>query len=120
MLPEEVWNMPELGTFNLHASLLPQYRGAAPINHAIINGERTTGLTTFFLDKEIDTGRIIDRVKVTIGDEDNFETLHDRMMEAGAKLVVETIEKIRIGTITTIDQKELTELFYHHPNSLLL
>jgi len=109
MLPEEVWNMPELGTFNLHASLLPQYRGAAPINHAIINGERTTGLTTFFLDKEIDTGRIIDRVKVTIGDEDNFETLHNRMMETGAKLVVETIEKIRIGTITTIDQKELTE-----------
>ena len=109
MLPEAVWNMPDLGTFNLHASLLPQYRGAAPINHAIINGEKTTGLTTFFLDKEIDTGRIIDRVKVNIGDEDNFETLHDRMMEVGAQLVVETIEKIRTGSVTTIDQNELTK-----------
>ena len=109
MLPEEVWNMPDLGTFNLHASLLPQYRGAAPINHAIIKGEKITGLTTFFLDKEIDTGRIIDRVKVNIGDEDNFETLHDRMMKDGAKLVVETIEKIKRGSVTTIDQNDLTK-----------
>ena len=107
MLPELVWNMPELGTFNLHASLLPQYRGAAPINHAIINGEKRTGLTTFFLDKEIDTGRIIEQVEIEIGETDNFETLHDRMMEAGASLVINTIEKIRNGEIKTVDQSEL-------------
>ena len=95
MLPEVVWDMPELGTFNLHASLLPQYRGAAPINHAIINGEKLTGLTTFFLDKEIDTGRIIDQVEIAIDEKDNFETLHDRMMEVRSQLVMETIEKIR-------------------------
>jgi methionyl-tRNA formyltransferase len=109
MLPEVVWDMPELGTFNLHASQLPQYRGAAPINHAIIRGERVTGLTTFFLDKEIDTGRIIDQVEIDIHEEDNFETLHDRMMEAGAMLVVETIEKIRKGKVEAVDQSKLIQ-----------
>lgn len=106
MLPEVVWDMPELGTFNLHASLLPQYRGAAPINHAIIHGENTTGLTTFFLDKEIDTGKIIDQAEIAIDEKDNFETLHDRMMEAGALLVVETIEKIRLGKVEAVDQSK--------------
>jgi methionyl-tRNA formyltransferase len=109
MLPEIVWNMPPLGTFNLHASLLPQYRGAAPINHALINGEKVTGVTTFFLDKEIDTGRIIDRVEVPVFEDDDFGTLHDRLMEAGAKLVVDTIEKIRTGTVTPIDQASLVK-----------
>ena len=107
MLPEVVWEMPELGTFNLHASLLPKYRGAAPINHAIINGEELTGLTTFFLDKEIDTGRIIDQVQVPIDIKDNFETLHDRLMVSGAKLVTETIEKIRKGEADSVSQSEL-------------
>lgn len=107
MLPEIVWELPELGTFNLHASLLPQYRGAAPINHALINGEVQTGLTTFYLDKEIDTGSIIDQVQVNIQGDDNFETLHDKMMEEGANLVIETIEKIRQETITPVDQLNL-------------
>lgn len=107
MLPEAVWDMPELGTFNLHASLLPQYRGAAPINHAIINGEKVTGLTTFFLDKEIDTGRIIDQVEIAIDEKDNFETLHDRMMEIGAQLVEKTIEKIRKGKVRPVDQSRM-------------
>jgi len=107
MLPELVWSMPEWGTFNLHASLLPQYRGAAPINHVIINGEKQTGLTTFFLDKEIDTGRVIEQVEIEIGETDNFETLHDRMMEVGASLVINTIEKIRKGEVKTVDQSAL-------------
>jgi len=110
MLPMVVWDMPEFGTFNLHASLLPKYRGAAPINHAIINGEELTGLTTFFLDKEIDTGRIIDQVQIPIDTKDNFETLHDRMMKAGAKLVIETIEKIRKGVADPISQSELHKI----------
>ena len=107
MLPEAVWDMPELGTFNLHASLLPQYRGAAPINHALINGEKVTGVTTFFLDKKIDTGRIIDRLQVPIDEKDDFETLHDRLMQAGAQLVVDTIERIRKGEVTPVDQSGL-------------
>jgi methionyl-tRNA formyltransferase len=107
MLPEAVWSMPRLGTFNLHASLLPQYRGAAPINHALINGEKVTGVTTFFLDKEIDTGRIIDRVEVPIRKDDDFGTLHDRLMQAGAKLVADTIEKIRTGNVKPVDQAKL-------------
>jgi methionyl-tRNA formyltransferase len=118
MLPEVVWDIPELGTFNLHASLLPQYRGAAPINHAIIHGEITTGLTTFFLDKEIDTGKIIDQVEIAIDKKDNFETLHDRMMEAGASLVVQTIEKIRLGKVEAVDQSKLIktgEVLYPAP-----
>jgi len=94
MLPDLVWDMPPKGTFNLHASLLPQYRGAAPINHAIINGETKTGLTTFFLDKEIDTGRIIKQVELNIADNENAGQLHDRMMLAGADLVLETVKLI--------------------------
>ena len=97
MLPKKVWAMAPLGTFNLHASLLPQYRGAAPINHAIINGEKRTGLTTFFLDTLIDTGKIIKQREIQIGKDENAGNLHDRMMLSGANLVVETIELIRAG-----------------------
>src|SRR6056300_654826 len=86
MLPEVIWKMPPLGTFNLHASLLPQYRGAAPINHALINGEKITGLTTFFLDEKIDTGRIIDQIKINISPDDDFGALHDKMKQKGADL----------------------------------
>lgn len=104
MLPVIVWDMPEKGTFNLHASLLPQYRGAAPINHAIINGETKTGLTTFFLDKEIDTGKIISQIELEIFNDDNAETLHDKMMMAGADLILETVNKILADDITLVDQ----------------
>ena len=90
MLPKAVWQMPEYGTFNLHASLLPQYRGAAPINWAIINGDTETGVTTFFIDDKIDTGNIILQKTEPIFPEDNVGTLHDRLMSLGAKLVVET------------------------------
>ena len=86
MLPEIVWNMPRLGTFNLHASLLPQYRGAAPINWAIINGEKETGITTFFLTHEIDTGRVIYQEQIAIDDQDNAEIIHDKFMLKGADL----------------------------------
>ena len=94
MLPAAVWKMPPLGTFNLHASLLPQYRGAAPINHVIINGETETGLTTFFLNEEIDKGAIILREKVAIRPDETAGELHDELMLLGNKLVVETIRKI--------------------------
>ncbi|MCF6341370.1 MAG: methionyl-tRNA formyltransferase [Bacteroidales bacterium] len=107
MLPEKVWAMPPLGTFNLHASLLPQYRGAAPINHAIINGEKTTGLTTFFLDTLIDTGTIIQQQEIQIGEDENAGSLHDRMMHSGASLVEETIELIRNGRAKPIPQSAL-------------
>jgi methionyl-tRNA formyltransferase len=107
MLPETVWTMPPMGTFNLHASLLPQYRGAAPINHAVINGETKTGVTTFFLDKEIDTGRIITRKEAQISENDTAGTVHDRLMVVGAQLVVETLEMIRKGNMETIPQQNL-------------
>lgn len=107
MLPEQVWSIPELGTFNLHASLLPQYRGAAPINHAIINGEKESGLTTFFIDHEIDTGRIIAHTKMKIGEDEIFGDVHDRMMDAGAALVLETAEMIREGRASTTKQEDL-------------
>ncbi len=97
MLPEMVWQLPKLGTFNLHASLLPQYRGAAPINWAIINGETKTGLTTFFIDKEIDTGKIILQEEIEIAHNDNVGTLHDKMMQKGAKLVLRTVNLITEG-----------------------
>lgn len=109
MLPEIVWSMPKLGTFNLHASLLPQYRGAAPINYALINGDSETGLTTFFLDKEIDTGRIIEQISEEILPDDNVGSLHDRLMKKGAQLVLSTIEKIISGNISTIDQRSIKE-----------
>lgn len=108
MLPEVVWNMPPHGTFNLHAALLPQYRGAAPINWAIINGDKETGITTFFLDHDIDTGQVIQRVPVPILDTDNVEDVHDKLMVLGAKLVTETVDNIIAGTIQPIPQSELT------------
>ncbi len=107
MLPESVWAMPRLGTFNLHAALLPQYRGAAPINWAIINGDKQTGITTFFLDHDIDTGKVIQRVPVPIEETDNVEDVHDKLMYLGADLVVETVENILSGNVQPIDQAEL-------------
>ena len=104
MLPEVVWSMPRLGTFNLHASLLPQYRGAAPINWAVINGETETGVTTFFLQHEIDTGEVIKQVRVPIEDTDDVGIVHDKLMEVGSKLVCETVDKIIDGTLRTVDQ----------------
>ncbi|MBO5133978.1 MAG: methionyl-tRNA formyltransferase [Bacteroidaceae bacterium] len=107
MLPEAVWGMPRLGTFNLHAALLPQYRGAAPINWAIINGDEQTGITTFFLDHEIDTGKVIQRVAVPILDSDNAEDVHDKLMLLGAELVVETVDNILADRVKPIPQSEL-------------
>lgn len=109
MLPEVVWSMPPMGTFNLHASLLPQYRGAAPINHAIINGEKETGLTTFLLDKEIDTGEIIMQAKVVIEDDETAGTLHDKLMLLGNKVVVETIKIIEEGRVQSQSQEMIIE-----------
>ena len=104
MLPESVWNMPRLGTFNLHASLLPQYRGAAPINWAIINGDKETGVTTFFLKHEIDTGDVIYRDVVAIGEKDNAGTLHDKLMLQGGETVLRTVEAIVNGDVKAIAQ----------------
>lgn len=104
MLPAEVWSMPPLGTFNLHASLLPLYRGAAPINHAIINGEKRTGVTTFLIDNEIDTGRILLRRETNILPEDNAGTLHDRLMTLGADLVKETAIGLTNKTLKPVPQ----------------
>ena len=109
MLPEVVWSMPPKGTFNLHASLLPQYRGAAPINHAIINGETETGLTTFLLDKEIDTGEIIIQEKVTIEANETAGTLHDKLMVLGNKVVVDTIKIIEEGKVNSQSQAMIIE-----------
>ena len=107
MLPEAVWKMPKYGTFNLHASLLPQYRGAAPINHVIINGETETGLTTFFLNEEIDKGAVIMREKVAIRPDENAGELHDELMILGNKVIVETISIIEKGECQTQTQEEL-------------
>ncbi|MFD2033557.1 methionyl-tRNA formyltransferase [Belliella marina] len=112
MLPEVVWNMPPKGTFNLHASLLPNYRGAAPINWAIINGEKETGITTFFLKHEIDTGSVIFQEKEAILPEDNIGTLYERLMLKGSKLVLKTIEAISLGEVTPKPQDE--NLAKHH------
>ena len=106
MLPEVVWKMPPLGTFNLHAALLPQYRGAAPINWAIINGDKETGITTFFLDEDIDTGRIILQERMPIGDDDCLEDIHDRMMIQGADLVQKTVDLIAEGKAEATDQQQ--------------
>lgn len=106
MLPEVVWNMPRFGTFNLHASLLPQYRGAAPINWAIINGETETGATTFFLTHEIDTGKIILQEKLAITDNDNAGTVHDRLMVMGANMVRKTIDLLMAGKTDAVDQSQ--------------
>lgn len=107
MLPEAVWNMPRLGTINLHGSLLPQYRGAAPINWAIINGEKETGVTTFFLQHQIDTGKIIFREKTPIEENDTAGIIHDRLMHIGAELILKTIKAIEKGDYPQIDQSEL-------------
>ncbi len=104
MLPEVVWAMPPMGTFNLHAALLPQYRGAAPINWAVINGETETGVTTFFLDHDIDTGRIIHRVPAPIADRDTVGDVYDRLMMLGADLVVKTVDDIENHRIAPVEQ----------------
>ena len=109
MLPEVVWAMPRLGTFNLHASLLPEYRGAAPINWAIINGEKRTGVTTFLLNHEIDKGAIIEQESVDILPEDNIGTLYDKLMYIGSKLVLRTVDKLAEGNYTTIEQMHIDE-----------
>ena len=107
MLPEVVWDMPRLGTFNLHGSLLPQYRGAAPINWAIINGDKETGVTTFFLKHEIDTGDIIHQERIPILPDDNAETMHDKLMALGADLTVRTLQDILAGNIKPIPQSDI-------------
>ena len=106
MLPEVVWQLPKYGTFNLHASMLPQYRGAAPINHAIINGENQTGVSTFFLEQDIDTGKIIFQEAIPIEPDELAGELHDRMMEIGANLVVRTVAAIGKGEISKISQAD--------------
>lgn len=116
MLPQMVWNLPKMGTFNLHASLLPEYRGAAPINWAIINGETRTGVTTFFIDEKIDTGAIIDQVEVPITDSDTAGSLHDKLRDVGALLVASTLDHIQEGTVVPKKQpstefKEAPKLF---------
>ena len=107
MLPEVVWNMPRLGTFNLHASLLPQYRGAAPINWAVINGDTETGITTFFLRHEIDTGEVIQQVRIPITDTDDVGIVHDKLMMLGGKLVTETVDAILNDAVKPIPQEEM-------------
>lgn len=109
MLPEVVWAMPRLGTFNLHASLLPEYRGAAPINWAIINGETRTGVTTFLLNHEIDKGAIIAQQEVDILAEDNIGTLYDKLMNIGAELVTKTVDAVAKGDYTPIEQMHIDE-----------
>ncbi|QDW18704.1 methionyl-tRNA formyltransferase [Flavobacterium sp. KBS0721] len=110
MLPKVVWEMPSLGTFNLHASLLPNYRGAAPINWAIINGETTTGVTTFFIDDKIDTGAMILNSEITIEPEENAGQLHDRLMLLGSETVIDTLKVIENGNVTTTIQKDDAEI----------
>jgi methionyl-tRNA formyltransferase len=109
MLPQVVWQMPELGTVNLHASLLPQYRGAAPINHAILNGETETGLTTFFIEQQIDTGNIIKSTKLRIANNETAGILHDRMMIAGSQLMLETLQLIENNEIKPINQLQFLD-----------
>ena len=106
MMPKVLFSMPRLGTFNLHASLLPDYRGAAPINYAVINGETKSGVTTFFINEKIDEGNILLQAEIEISPEDNAGTLHDRLMEIGAKLVVETLDGLAEGKLTEIPQNQ--------------
>jgi methionyl-tRNA formyltransferase len=119
MLPEAVWGMPPLGTINVHASLLPQYRGAAPINWVIINGEKETGVTTFKLKHKIDTGNILLQEKIVIGEDETAGELHDRMKIVGANLLVKTIKGLAEGTIREISQSEIvnpkSEILHHAP-----
>ncbi len=114
MLPKTVWSMPEYGTFNLHASLLPDYRGAAPINWAIINGETKTGATTFFIDDKIDTGKIILQDECEITNDDTAGTLHDRLMDIGSKLVIKTVKAIERGNVEAKKQMPKGKLKQAH------
>ena len=109
MLPKIVWQMPEFGTFNLHASLLPEYRGAAPINWAIINGETKTGVSTFFIDEKIDTGNVILQEEVLLGDNETLGGLHDTLMKVGSNLVVKTVQLIKDDEVKTFKQLEIEE-----------
>ena len=109
MLPEVIWAMPKYGTFNLHASLLPQYRGAAPINWAVINGEQKTGITTFLLNHEIDKGAIIGQMEMPIGEDDTVGTMYDKLMTSGCDLVVDTVERIAAGDYTATEQMHIDE-----------
>lgn len=118
MLPEVVWSMPPLGTVNLHASLLPQYRGAAPINHAVINGEKESGVSTFLLQHEIDTGKILLSEKTVIGPDDTAGDLHDQLMTIGAALLVRTVKALAEGTLSPVPQEQLlktTDVLKHAP-----
>ncbi|MBT3174669.1 MAG: methionyl-tRNA formyltransferase [Lentimicrobiaceae bacterium] len=133
MLPKIVWNIPTLGTFNLHASLLPQYRGAAPINYAIINGENETGLTTFLIDDKIDTGEILLQKKVKINDNDDAGDLHDRLMKEGCSVILDTIEGISTNSLKPVSQmvnnvtlknahkisKEDCKINWHNPSHII-
>lgn len=110
MLPEVVWRMPAMGTINLHASLLPQYRGAAPINWAVINGETETGVTTFFIQQEIDTGKIIFSDKVTINEDENAGDLYAKLMELGASVLAKTVDSIAEGVYPQIPQEHITDI----------
>lgn len=107
MLPEVIWSMPRKGTINLHASLLPQYRGAAPINWAVINGETKTGVTTFFIEKEIDTGKVIAKSEITITEDDTAGTVHDKLAQVGSDLLVETVKSIIGDSYVPIPQEQL-------------
>lgn len=113
MLPEQVWSLPPLGTFNLHGSLLPKYRGAAPLNWAIMNGDSETGVTTFLLKQEIDTGNILFQEKTRIRENDTVETIHDILMETGANLIIKTIEALASGEVNPISQDELIGQGYY-------
>lgn len=117
MLPEVVWNMPKYGTINVHASLLPQYRGAAPINHAIMNGEKESGVTTFLLQHEIDTGNILLAEKVAIRETDTAGDLHDNLMHAGARTLLQTIKELKAGTLQPKSQEDMvpTTALKHAP-----
>ena len=117
MLPEIVWDMPPMGTINLHGSLLPQYRGAAPINWAIINGEKETGVATFMLQHEIDTGNILLQEKININDDETAGTLHDTMMDAGAELLLKTIKELEKGNLKEVEQPYISnmDILHHAP-----
>jgi methionyl-tRNA formyltransferase len=110
MLPKVVWEMPSLGTFNLHASLLPNYRGAAPINWAIINGETKTGVTTFFIDDKIDTGAMILNAETAIGESESAGKLHDRLMQLGSETVIQTLTLLEKGKVNTTIQQDTAEI----------
>ena len=109
MLPEVVWTMPEMGTFNLHGSLLPKYRGAAPINRAIMNGEKYTGVTTFMLKHEIDTGDVLAQERIEVGADENVGSVYDRLMAIGARLTVETVDHLLVGDLKAVPQSELMD-----------